>query len=1284
MAIKYKDFEKREQLRKDYIDKAAEAAKTQANAYTDEQIRNIPAPPAPDIPTALPQKYEAFKVQLVQDDLTWEEYHKPLWNGSQVLTNSSATLANRAHFVTDTVLYWRSPRKYNLLITINGAEKEFVFEGEHNQYGTNWVIWQLKENDVVVAEAECIGAGNGQYYNNTSTVYVYCPDGSPYIGQTMTAARYGKKQYVYTLSAPDAILQYPSETENARFLTMCKSIATKNAKIKLTITDNVIEANYINISNELVTTDENSGGVSYRMIGIVADRKALAVGNSYEDDMPTCIKGILEVEYTDEEATKECVYDKIQGESYTFKIGDFNHDESSAFDYYFNGAILIPFSNAQIQASFTYRPVSGTEKSIQVKSMVNDGQMLPYFDISELFGQAANTVMAIITSNTAVENVDMSGRPITTISLTSNVQNFTDANDEIMVGSILTLTPESLPQKYYRLNTALSKGRWKTTETFDWINGKEADTITTYVASWRFPKASKGAEYSIKLSDGTTGLYTVTGQNQQFSISINVSKTPTDAQTAITVRLEVNADGSARILCSGANKEYHYIYTTIIVNNTSFYELANSAIKVNSEVRYILDANSYTIAKSIGLRKLIDKTEGKLRFTAELPPTSSIGSYLVVGETSAEGLAYIDDVLYSIPTNFPQTYKKKAVTLATSGWHGEQTDAWNGSAYIKDGTQSFQLNKNCMAFGAKMTIKTSSTSTTLSGTLSEDGTKWTYPQTRVDSLTTITSATLIGSEVTMTFSSMSGKTYTSISFEGDTEPRYAYTDADVKVNSEVRFTLDETNGKLAGQFGLKQTIDKEAGKLTFTADTKPTSAISGTLEIGETSTEGAAFVEGITSDTTGFVKATEENTFTKTQTFNGTESQAGIKTNAIDNENGNRVVYFNGTKQLFGSDAIPAQVRTSEQRLKLERPVSGGTGTEVIEVANLADVSSGGGTAGKVFTFTKDDILMFGHEVSFPMGTDKNYSNGSRTVYNLNSANRLGMLQFEVGKKYKLQWRTYGEGSDWTTVYAIASSITLSDGTTTAKAEFTVNGKTLVVVDRATATANITSTSDLIYGSDGAVAYFSDFSTVEENVGIKVFTVPKQYIVRIPYDEVILPTSIVAIYGDNIAPTTVEHKSSYIELNYGISSSVYYNDVFVDPTNYNHSQYLIGTKYYLEVVGGSTTGGAYFVGRRENVFDKHAVIKVADWTSETEGTFKWTDASIKPTGLLSGEIVNVGLVWNSDVELEFDTETDKETFEAAGCKIVKGKFLATALTITCTTKPTKPICFTYTVRNNAR
>lgn len=664
MAIKYKDFEKREQLRKDYIDKAAEAAKTQANAYTDEQIRNIPAPPAPDIPTALPQKYEAFKVQLVQGKVSqssnqmWEEYHKPLWNGNIVLTTGTRDNS----FVTDTVLYWRSPRKYNLLITINGTEKEFVFEGEHNQYGTNWVIWQLKENDVVVAEAECIGSGNGQYYNNTSTVYVYCPDGSPYIGQTMTAARYGKKQYLYSLTNPAAILQQPSETENTRFQTMCQSIATKNAKLKLTLTDNVIEANYANISNELVTTDYVNGDNRIRWIGIVADRKPLAVGTYTYEDMPTCIKGVLEVEYTDEEATKECVYDKIQGESYTFKIGDFNHEESSAFDYYFNGAILIPFSNAQIQASFTYRPVSGTEKSVQVKSMVNDGQMLPYFDISELFGQAANTVMATLTSNTAIENVDMGGRPVTTISLTSNIQNFTDANDEIMVGSILTLTPSSLPQTYKKKAVTLATSGWG----------------------------------------------------------------------AITLNKVGSYNGSTN------RDDFHYLKP-------------NSGLPIEASTKIYISCSS-----SFGN---INKRE--------------------------------------------MTYLR-----VIGGW-----DTWryniSESNYIlfkheSGGNSAFQTSFNDSNFIAE--------------------------------------------------------------FFANVGPTTGYintlTDADVKVNSEVRFTLDEANGKLAGQFGLKKTIDKEAGKLTFTADTLPTSAISGTLEIGETSTEGAAFVEGIASDTDIPQRTTEDTTLT--------------------------------------------------------------------------------------------------------------------------------------------------------------------------------------------------------------------------------------------------------------------------------------------------------------------------------------------------------------------------------------------------------------------------------------
>ena len=643
--IKYSDVEQRAQTIKTYVDEAAEAAKTQANAYTDEQIRNIPAPPAPDIPTALPQKYEAFKIQLVQgetlgsgEDPMWSEYHETLWNGNIALT----TGARENFFITDTVIDYPEPRKYSLLLTVGGVEKEL----KHVGYSGGFETYTCTENGVVVLNADVQGMNRySSYYNNTTKIYVYCPDGSSYIGQTMTSAHYGKKQYVYSLMNPEAILQYPSETENARFLTMCQSIATKNAKLKLTLTDNVVEANYANISNELVTTDYIGGNYRIRWIGIVADRVPnKAYGTYIHDDMPTCIKGVLEVEYTDEKATKECVYDKIQGESYTFKIGDFNHEESSAFDYYFNGAALIPFDNAQLQAIFTYRPVSGAEKSIQVKSMYGamDGgqaQYLPFFDISELFGQAANTVTAAITSNTAVENEDMGGRPVTTIALPSNIQNFTDANDEIMVSQILTLTPSSLPQTYKKKAVTLATSGWS------------GDTVL-----W---------------------------------------------------------EGS-------------HSYNNLVINT----------------------------------------------------PQSLFGNI----EFRAAGML----------VDFGAGYTKRQLTF-----NAEKSTAQYD--YYEVTTEDYQI---AYVYSDNTQIK-------LVNTRGAGSTVYKVTSSYLNSFT------------------------------------FAYTDADVKVNSEVRFTLDEANGKLAGQFGVKKTIDKEAGKLTFTADTLPTSAITGTLEIGETSTEGTAFVDGI-------------------------------------------------------------------------------------------------------------------------------------------------------------------------------------------------------------------------------------------------------------------------------------------------------------------------------------------------------------------------------------------------------------------------------------------------------
>ena len=206
-----------------------------------------------------------------------------------------------------------------------------------------------------------------------------------------------------------------------------------------------------------------------------------------------------------------------------------------------------------------------------------------------------------------------------------------------------------------------------------------------------------------------------------------------------------------------------------------------------------------------------------------------------------------------MPSSLPQTYKKKAVTLAT----------W-GAATLLDftaetATRYFNFDNSLgLVIGNTYQLTMDGTTQTATATLSDDNS---YIQLLfifgskqvlcVDNAYVEISST--GWHVYASYgksaifcTSRNYKIYGSVKLTVvDGIVSATLTDADVKVNSEVRFTLDEANGKLAGQFGLKKTIDKEAGKLTFTADTLPTSAISGTLEIGETSTEGAAFVDGI-------------------------------------------------------------------------------------------------------------------------------------------------------------------------------------------------------------------------------------------------------------------------------------------------------------------------------------------------------------------------------------------------------------------------------------------------------
>lgn len=256
-----------------------------------------------------------------------------------------------------------------------------------------------------------------------------------------------------------------------------------------------------------------------------------------------------------------------------------------------------------------------------------------------------------------------------------------------------------------------------------------------------------------------------------------------------------------------------------------------------------------------------------------IPLTGGNGISLDADETGHKIVIKLDGG--GLPSSLPQTYKKKAVTLATSGWSNIHSVDWSeGRHYNREsGGNRYWDFPFVFSNGGSVELFLANSSYY----------PYTAPTPGGDSKTGVTGSLKTGTTSTaqliyeftahdngkyFTFSLYTGSNsnidtiYTKAKGIITGKKFYTYTDTDVKINSEVRFTLDEANGKLAGQFGLKKTIDKEAGKLTFTADTLPTSAISGTLEIGETSTEGAAFVEGIASDTTMPQRTTEDTTLT--------------------------------------------------------------------------------------------------------------------------------------------------------------------------------------------------------------------------------------------------------------------------------------------------------------------------------------------------------------------------------------------------------------------------------------
>ena len=181
---------------------------------------------------------------------------------------------------------------------------------------------------------------------------------------------------------------------------------------------------------------------------------------------------------------------------------------------------------------------------------------------------------------------------------------------------------------------------------------------------------------------------------------------------------------------------------------------------------------------------------------------------------------------------------------------------------------------------------------------------------------------------------------------------YTISDTSITANSDILMELTDDGGV--------KSYSMEAGKITVIRDTVPTQPIPYTYKVKQTNASGqftlvnhfvpsipVTSVNGQTGAVTitvptktsqlendsGFVKASEANTFTGEQTFSNAN---GIKANKVNNLNGGTWYDFDGTNDKFGNTTTPTIIRTSEARPKVEVP--SGSATVTKEIALLEDV----------------------------------------------------------------------------------------------------------------------------------------------------------------------------------------------------------------------------------------------------------------------------------------------------------------------------------------------------------
>lgn len=537
------------------------------------------------------------------------------------------------------------------------------------------------------------------------------------------------------------------------------------------------------------------------------------------------------------------------------------------------------------------------------------------------------------------------------VAFDENTMTAKEVNGVLEIGAKGTI-PEALPQTA----EALKSGNLPTSGWTD-ANGFFFDGEMTLTNTYQKMMTLSLEDYNLIINNWNTTYIKITqNETEHYTFGIYSRQEENDVynlgfgDVAESVRMKINKTTQEVFVAKPSTSYTRVInkfYNTL--KTVKLYTISDTSITANSDVLMELTDNGGVKAYSM--------EAGKITVIRDTVPTQPIPYTYKVKQTNASGQFtlvnhFVPEVPES-PTSLPVTYKKVSGNLPTSGWTNI------GYKTLYDGYVKSVSGTNIYNNGTLLSPSNYSDNTTLSawaGTMFYWYTTG-YEVQKVEKTTqngvqgvklsfnnsnyfiyVMDNGQLLSQKTNATLLDENCKLIIKATFEQSLT--YTISDTFITANTSVKMYLTDAGGVKAHS--------KASGSITVIRDTVPTTAIPYEYEVEQTSVEGLfevinAYVPDVPTKTSeltndsGFVKASEANTFTAEQTFSNAN---GIKTNRVHNLNGNAWYDFDGTNDRFGSLATPTIIRTSEARPKAEVPSGSATATK--EIALLEDIKSVG------------------------------------------------------------------------------------------------------------------------------------------------------------------------------------------------------------------------------------------------------------------------------------------------------------------------------------------------------